>query len=231
MSTEGREQLSEEFYDTLEKIMDKVNKNHYIILIGEMHVSVQSGKRLVDVCIFNNFKIINIFLRHKNTQKFTREAKGHKSITDRFITNMKTSKLKQDMRVYRSTELERSHYLICAEVNCPHRWLNKKKKVSVRQEFFKNKTSKRKQKWRYRQTAKRHLNNIKIHKTDVQKEWENLQNILKAAPYKSLGKIKRRNKRKYLKIRDDQIKEFLQAKIWLALKTLEYKIAHQRTQH
>jgi hypothetical protein len=26
VSTEGREQLSEEFYDTVEKIMDKVNK-------------------------------------------------------------------------------------------------------------------------------------------------------------------------------------------------------------
>jgi len=53
-----------------------------------------NGKRLIDVCIFNNFKIINIFLRHKNTKKLTREAEGHKSITDRFITNMKTSKLK-----------------------------------------------------------------------------------------------------------------------------------------
>ena len=59
-------------------------------------------------------------------------------------------------------------------------------------------------------------------KTDVEKEWENLQNILKSKAYKSLGKIKRRNKRKCLKIRDGQIKELIQAKKtshkkWLAL--------------
>jgi len=37
-----------------------------------------------------------------------------------------------------------------------------------------------------------------------EKEWENLQNILQAAAYKSLGKINRPNRRKFLKIRDDQ---------------------------
>jgi hypothetical protein len=51
-----------------------------------------------------------------------------------------------------------------------------------------------------------HLNNIKENKTDTEKEWENLQN-LKSAAYKSLGKIKRRNRRKYLQIWDDQIKQ------------------------
>jgi hypothetical protein len=34
----------------------------------------------------------------------------------------------------------------------------------------------------------------------VEKEWENLQNILNAAAYKSLGKIKRQNRRKYFKM-------------------------------
>jgi hypothetical protein len=34
-----------------------------------------NGERVMDVCIFNNFKIMKIFLRHKDTQKFTREVK------------------------------------------------------------------------------------------------------------------------------------------------------------
>jgi hypothetical protein len=33
--------------------------------------------------------------------------------------------------------------------------------------------------------------NIRTNATDVEKEWENLQYILKSAPYGSLGKIKR----------------------------------------
>jgi hypothetical protein len=35
---------------------------------------------------------------------------------------------------------------------------------------------------------------------------------LKSAAYETLGKIKRRNRRKYLKIWDDQIKQLIEAK-------------------
>jgi hypothetical protein len=54
--------------------------------------------------------------------------------------------------------------------------------------------------------VKLHLNNTKGNGMDIEKEWRNLQNILKSAANKSLGTIKRRNRRKYLKIWDDQIK-------------------------
>jgi len=33
-ATEGREELNKEFYETLQKILDKVNKNDYIMLTG-----------------------------------------------------------------------------------------------------------------------------------------------------------------------------------------------------
>jgi hypothetical protein len=69
--------------------------------------------------------------------------------------------------------------------------------------------------------------------TDVEKEWENLQITLKLAAFKSLGKIKRRNRRKYLKIRDVQIELIREAKKtsynkWLASKKLEDKTEYQR---
>jgi len=38
--TEGRDELNEEFYETLQKILDKVNKNDYIMLIGDMNARV-----------------------------------------------------------------------------------------------------------------------------------------------------------------------------------------------
>ena len=65
----------------------------------------------------------------------TREVRGHKSITDYFITNTKTLKVIQDIRVYRSNEIDSDHYLLCTEVNFPPRWLNKgNKKVPLKQE-------------------------------------------------------------------------------------------------
>jgi CRISPR/Cas system CSM-associated protein Csm2 small subunit len=35
--TESREESNEEFYETLQKILDKVNKTDYIMLTGDMN--------------------------------------------------------------------------------------------------------------------------------------------------------------------------------------------------
>jgi len=42
--------------------------------------------------------------------------------------------------------------------------------------------------------SKLHLNSIKANETNIEKEWEHLQNILKSAAYENLGKIKRLKK-------------------------------------
>ena len=59
---------------------------------------------------------------------------------------------------------------------------------------------------------KLHLSNTKEVEVDIEKEWKNLQNILKSAANESLGTIKRQNRRKYLKILDGQIKQFKETK-------------------
>ena len=56
---------------------------------------------------------IATFNWHKEIYKFTWEARGHKSIIDYFITNIKTSKIFQDIRVYSSNEIVSEHYLLC----------------------------------------------------------------------------------------------------------------------
>jgi hypothetical protein len=50
---------------------------------------------------------MNAFFKHKEIRKFTCEAaRGHKSVIDYFITIMKTSKVIQDITVYRSNEID-----------------------------------------------------------------------------------------------------------------------------
>jgi len=135
---------------------------------------------------------MNNLFKHKEIQKFTWEARGHKSIFDYFITNMKTSKVIQNIRVYRSYEVSRDHYSLCAKVNFPPRWLNENnKKTPLKQdEFFKvrllNDESIR---WLYTQRVKLLLSNTKENEIDIEKEWKNLQNILKSAANESLGTI------------------------------------------
>jgi len=53
--TEGRDKLNEEFYETLQKILDKVNKNDYIMLIGDMNARV-GNKRVANIVGTNYIK-------------------------------------------------------------------------------------------------------------------------------------------------------------------------------
>jgi hypothetical protein len=47
---------------------------------------------------------------------------------------------------------------------------------------------------------------------DTEKEWQNLQNTIKSPANESLGTTKRRKRRKYLKIWDDQIEQLIETK-------------------
>ena len=51
-----------------------------------------NGRKLIDFRTFSNLKTTNTFFKQKEIHKFTWEARGHKSVIDYFITNMKTSK-------------------------------------------------------------------------------------------------------------------------------------------
>ena len=139
---------------------------------------------------------------------------------------MKNSKVIQDIRVYRSNEIDSDHYLLCAKVNFPPQCLNKSsKKVPLRQEtFFKIRLLNDKSiRSLYTQRVKLHLNNTKENEIDIEREWKTLKNILKSARNESLGTKKRRNRRKYLKIWDDQIKQLTETKKKIIYKMVELK--------
>lgn len=52
-----------------------------------------------------------------------------------------------------------------------------------------------------------YANNVILNETDVERERENLQTILNSVAYKSLGTVKRQNRRKYLKMWNDKIQQ------------------------
>jgi hypothetical protein len=91
---------------------------------------------MIDICKFNNLKIMNTLFKHKEIHKFTWEARWHKSFIDCFVTNLKTWKVIEDIGVYRSIELGSDYYLLCAKVHFSPQWLNKKKVSVKKEEFF-----------------------------------------------------------------------------------------------
>jgi hypothetical protein len=75
------------------------------------------------------------------------------------------------------------------------------KKVPWNQEFFfkirlLNDESIR---WLCTQRVKFHLNNVKENETDIEKEWENLHNIIEISSIRKFKEIKRRNGRNIYK--------------------------------
>jgi len=81
----------------------RVGNNRVANIVGTNgETTLNSNSRtLIHFCTFNNLKIMNTFFKHKEIHKFTWEARRVKSIVDYFITNMKTSKVIEDIRVCR----------------------------------------------------------------------------------------------------------------------------------
>jgi hypothetical protein len=85
--TEGEEQETEQFYNELQQVIDKIPKKENIITAGDFNGNTgnqpvpecigQNGEGVVNHCgtalrdfsAFNKLKIINSFYRHKNLHK------------------------------------------------------------------------------------------------------------------------------------------------------------------
>jgi len=89
----------------------RVGNNRMIDIVGTNGEATlnNNGRKLIDFCTFNNLKIMITFFKYKDIHKFTWEARGHKSIIDYFIRYMKISSVIQDIRVYRSNEIDSDH--------------------------------------------------------------------------------------------------------------------------
>jgi hypothetical protein len=112
--------------------IDEVNKSDIITLMGDFNARIgnnkstgnpgtfgeticnNNGVKLRDLALYNDLKIMNTFLQHKDAHKYTRSARGASSIIDYIICNQKTPNFILDVRVYRCSEIKTDHYLVAA---------------------------------------------------------------------------------------------------------------------
>ena len=251
---EGRREESEEFYQKLQEIVDKINKNDYVLLMGDFNARIGkqrvdkvigtngestvnvNGKMLTDFCLFNEYRIMNSFFKHKDIHKFTWHGRDTKSIIDYTISNGKMVNIIKDVRTYRGAELDTDHYLLITRLSFPPRWKNthnsNQQKNRAEEKYKIRLLNDQSTRWLYAKRIDYYLQK-KEESIDVEEEWENLKQILKSAAEESLGKLRPNCKRKYLKIWDEEMKNLIKEKKeaynkWLNNKTMADKINYKR---
>jgi exonuclease III len=105
-SVEGEEEESDKFYQKLQTILNKINKNDTVMLMGDFNARVgnskieqcigtfgeqtcnRNGIKLIDFVVCNQLKIMNTMFDHKDSHKFTWEAINLQSIIYNRLYNM-----------------------------------------------------------------------------------------------------------------------------------------------
>lgn len=230
---EGENEENDEFYLNLQNILNKVNQNDFIMIIGDFNARIgnskidtnigifgeqtrnNNGSRLIDFVSFNQLKVMNSFFNHKDSHKFTWEARGSKSIIDYAICNNKLADLVLDVRVFRGPEIESDHYLLICPIRLQPRWYKRKNKQAENQNIqstykvhLLNDSS---IKWLYQKRLDE-LNETTTVSEDVEEEWQNISDLLKRAASQSLGTKRKWHRKKGLRNWDDNIKQIIENK-------------------
>jgi hypothetical protein len=127
-STTGHKEQREQFYNQLQDVIDKLDKNYTVTISGDLNARIDTetmddligphgevelndnGEYLREFCAYNKLRIRNSFSRHKDIQKLTWAERGSKSLIDYIIANKKVWPYITDTRIYRGAEIDTDHF-------------------------------------------------------------------------------------------------------------------------
>ena len=229
---EGKKEETDDFYKTLQNIVDKYNARYELLLIGDMNARVgnikipnvigscgeniknSNGEKLREFAAFNELYISNTFKKKKDIHKFTWTARGYRSIIDYVIGNKKIAKYIENTTVKRSCDINSDHFLVLSRIMFPTRWRKEKSSIPKRnnEEVFKI--------YLLENESVRNLYQSRINtylqmyttSENIEKEWQNIQEIMKKAANEAIGTRKKFRKRKGLSIWTEEIDECIKYK-------------------
>lgn len=144
-------------------------------------------KRLIEVCIYNNLRIMNTFFRHRSEYKVTWSVREHTLLVDYIIVNEKTVKEFLDDQSYWRADIGFDQYLVQGIFRLlkPKKRKDRgiQKRINIR--ALDEKTTK----WLYQRRQNIVEENISIGQT-VKEEWSNIKSTMKTATSESLGMIR-----------------------------------------
>ena len=182
-----------------ELAITKIEQN--IGIFGEETCN-RNGSYLIDFVLYNQLKVMNSFFDHKDSHKFTWEARSLKSIIDYGICSYKLVELVLDTRVS-------DHQLLICPVRMIPRWYKRKQKpihnnnkLSYKVHLLNDSSIK----WLYKKRLDE-LHTATDISEDVESEWINITNIIKQTTFENLGTKKKWLRKKGLRNWDDNIEK------------------------
>lgn len=236
---EGRNEDSDEFYDILQKTVNGINKNDYLIIAGDLNARVgktpveniigtegevkinNNGYKLKEFALNNELRLTNTFFRHKQIHKYTWSARGSATIIDYIIANKKTWPLVQDTRVYRGPDISSDHYLLISKLKILKRWKKAtSKNVNTESALFKVHLLKEDSIRTLFQNRLENYVTLKQRDNNINQEWNNIKEAIIKAATEVLGTRKKSFNKRRLKYWDDEIKELIDNKKQAYLKLM-----------
>lgn len=229
---EGKKEETDEFYKTLQIILDKYNSRYEVLLMGDMNARVgnigipnvmgtcgegvknSNGEKLIEFAAFNELSISNTFKKKKDIHKFTWAARGCRSVIDYVIGNKKIAKHIEDTTVKRGSDIGSDHFLVISRIKLLTRW----KKERITQARNKNEEVYKVYLLETESIRNLYQNRINTYLQDhttsdnIEEEWQNIKKIITKAASESLGHRKKYRKRKGLKIWTEEIESCIKDK-------------------
>ena len=146
----------------------------------------RNGQPLREFASFNDFKIANTFFRKKKKEihKYTRSARGSKTIIDYIIVNRKLKNLVQDIKTFRSSDIGSDHFLVTSRINLLSRWKQQSNNRKLAKDFVCKLHLLQEESIRrlYEQRLAKNLSEYRA--STIDKEWENIKMAIKRQPIK-----------------------------------------------
>lgn len=246
---EGKTELSKEFYETLQRAVQRINPREDVVIAGDLNAKVgrvkisktvgtngagevnSNGRMLIDFCVYHNLRILNTFFKQKECHKYTWSSRGLTSIIDYVIARESVAKQCINTRVYRGYEIGSDHYLLQATIK-----VSPTKREKTKQE---KRTKIRSiddpvNKWLYQKRVQA-TNQSHPVSNNSEKEWENIKTVILQAANESLGTVSGYRKMARLRIWDDEVKTLIDRKWhafrkWMKTKKQEDLIEFRRQQ-
>ena len=215
--TEEHPDDADEFYEELQKVVQKIPKRDVLLLLGDFNARLgvendgyekvmgtsaldekrnKNGERLLEFCQLNGLFIQGTRFPHKDIHKATWispvDKKGHQ--IDHIITNSRWRSCVEDVKVIRGADIDSDHRLVVADLKLHWSRAPKREKADPWRFRMMNPI----QKQQYQKTVEEGLQKKEAAGTSIEEKWVRIRDVVKESMREAAKKVERAPRKEWL---------------------------------